>query len=107
MVPAVCISIHKSQGSEYSKVLAIWDNEKRLVSRNILYTAVTRAKESALTMSMFSEKKEEIEAFGKASIPKMVYKAFSYDANNNFIKVHSEVVLYEQLLNNYVNDNVM
>lgn len=107
MVPAVCISIHKSQGSEYSKVLAIWDNEKRLVSRNILYTAVTRAKESALTMSMFSEKKEEIEAFGKASIPKMVYKAFSYDTNNNFIKVHSEVVLYEQLLNNYVNDNVM
>ena len=58
-------------------------------------------------MAMFSDKKEEIEVFRKASIPKMVYKVFSDDTNNNFIKVHSEVVLYEQLFNNYANDNLI
>ena len=43
--PAFAITIHKSQGSEYSKLaLIIGDKDKRLLTRELLYTAITRAK---------------------------------------------------------------
>ena len=42
---AFAITIHKSQGSEYPAViLPIMTGPKKLLSRNLLYTAVTRAK---------------------------------------------------------------
>jgi len=43
--PAWALTVHKSQGSEYSAVvLACLDASPRLLTRSILYTAVTRAK---------------------------------------------------------------
>ena len=40
-----CISVHKSQGSEYpAVVLPLFSGPKVLMNRNLLYTAVTRAK---------------------------------------------------------------
>ena len=43
---AYAISIHKSQGSEYrAVVLSAWNASPYLLSRSILYTAITRAKE--------------------------------------------------------------
>ena len=43
---AYCISIHKSQGSEYPAVVApIMNQHYVMLQRNLLYTAVTRAKE--------------------------------------------------------------
>ncbi len=43
---AYCISIHKSQGSEYPAViLPIMIQQNRMLQRNLLYTAITRAKE--------------------------------------------------------------
>ncbi|MBR2473085.1 MAG: ATP-dependent RecD-like DNA helicase [Clostridia bacterium] len=43
---AFAITAHKSQGSEYRAVIIpIFDCPARLLSRNLLYTAVTRAKE--------------------------------------------------------------
>jgi len=45
MVPAYAISVHKSQGSEYpAVVLPILAQHYILLQRNLLYTAVTRAK---------------------------------------------------------------
>jgi exodeoxyribonuclease V alpha subunit len=42
---AYAVTIHKSQGSEYpAVVLPILDGPKLLFNRNLLYTAVTRAK---------------------------------------------------------------
>ena len=42
---AYCISIHKSQGSEYPAViLPIMLQQGRMLQRNLLYTAITRAK---------------------------------------------------------------
>ena len=44
--PAFAITVHKSQGSEYRAViLAAWGGSPYLLSRSVLYTAVTRAKE--------------------------------------------------------------
>ena len=42
---AYAITIHKSQGSEYpAVVMPIWPGPKMLMNRNLLYTAVTRAR---------------------------------------------------------------
>jgi len=44
--PAYAMTVHKSQGSEYRAViLSAWNGSPYLLSRSVLYTAVTRAKE--------------------------------------------------------------
>ncbi len=43
---AYAITVHKSQGSEYRAViLAAWNGSPYLLSRSVLYTAITRARE--------------------------------------------------------------
>ncbi len=39
-----CLSVHKSQGSEYNEVLILFPTGSELFGREVLYTAVTRAK---------------------------------------------------------------
>ena len=43
---AFCLSIHKSQGSEFSNVLALFPEGSEHFGRECLYTAITRAKKS-------------------------------------------------------------
>ena len=44
--PAYAMTVHKSQGSEYrAVVLTCWNGSPYLLSRSILYTAITRARE--------------------------------------------------------------
>lgn len=44
--PAFAMTVHKSQGSEYrAVVLSAWNASPMLLSRSILYTAITRARE--------------------------------------------------------------
>ncbi len=44
--PAYAITVHKSQGSEYRAViLSAWSGSAYLLSRSVLYTAITRARE--------------------------------------------------------------
>ena len=44
--PAYAITVHKSQGSEYrAAILAAWNGSEYLLSRSVLYTAITRARE--------------------------------------------------------------
>ena len=46
---AYCISIHKSQGSEYPVVILIVDqNTKRMLKQRLLYTAISRAKKKLI-----------------------------------------------------------
>ncbi len=51
--PAYAITIHKSQGSEYEHVLLLFPNIQREshLTREILYTAITRAKKTLLLVS--------------------------------------------------------
>ncbi len=43
---AYAITVHKSQGSEYRAViLTAWSGSPYLLSRSVLYTAITRARE--------------------------------------------------------------
>ena len=44
--PAYAMTVHKSQGSEYrAVVLCAWGGSPYLLSRSVLYTAITRARE--------------------------------------------------------------
>ena len=44
--PAYAMTVHKSQGSEYrAVVLCAWNGSPYLLSRSVLYTAITRARE--------------------------------------------------------------
>ena len=44
--PAFAVTVHKAQGSEYRAViLAALDGAPMLMTRGVLYTAITRAKE--------------------------------------------------------------
>ena len=44
--PAFAMTVHKSQGSEYrAVVLSAWNASPYLLSRSVLYTAITRARE--------------------------------------------------------------
>ena len=44
--PAYALTVHKSQGSEYRAViLPVWNGSAYLLSRSVLYTAITRARE--------------------------------------------------------------
>ena len=44
--PAYAMTVHKSQGSEYRAVILVtWNGSPYLLSRSILYTAITRARE--------------------------------------------------------------
>ena len=46
---AYAITVHKSQGSEYPVVIIpLYQNSPRLMTRNLLYTAVTRAREMVI-----------------------------------------------------------
>ncbi|MGH0551385.1 ATP-dependent DNA helicase, partial [Bacillus paranthracis] len=44
IVPAYAFTVHKSQGSEYSKVALFVDSQPKLNTNNLLYTGITRAK---------------------------------------------------------------
>jgi exodeoxyribonuclease V alpha subunit len=49
---AYCISVHKSQGSEYSDVIIVLDNSHFvLLSNQLLYTALTRAQKRCLIVA--------------------------------------------------------
>lgn len=51
--PAYAMTVHKSQGSEYRAViLTAWNGSPYLLSRNVLYTAITRARELLIIVGM-------------------------------------------------------
>ncbi len=45
---AYCLSVHKSQGSEYNDILLLAPEGSEVFGREVLYTAVTRARKSVL-----------------------------------------------------------
>ena len=56
---AFAMTIHKSQGSEYSKVIIpLPMGENRLLTKELLYTGITRAKASVVLYSNLRQLKE-------------------------------------------------
>ncbi|MDA3058273.1 ATP-dependent RecD-like DNA helicase [Campylobacter sp. VBCF_05 NA6] len=66
---AYAISIHKSQGLEYDKVkIVIPDEAKNLITHNIFYTAITRAKKYLEIYCSKETMEHIIDNFGRDSI---------------------------------------
>jgi exodeoxyribonuclease V alpha subunit len=53
METVFAMTIHKSQGSEYNKILVVFPNniDNKLLTRELLYTAVTRAKDELIVQA--------------------------------------------------------
>lgn len=81
---AYAVTVHKSQGSEFDCViLAAADVPERLCYRNLLYTAVTRAKKMLITVGRLD------------TVNRMIdneRKTLRYTGLCDFIKEHSNVV---------------
>lgn len=67
---AFCLSIHKSQGSEFEKVIALFPQGSEKFGREALYTAVTRAKkelqivgEESILRSMVEKRSQKVSGF--------------------------------------------
>ena len=59
---AYAVTIHKSQGSEYpAVVLPIFTGPRMLMTRNLLYTAVTRAKKCVTIVGIEPAVREMVE----------------------------------------------
>lgn len=62
VVPGYAITCHKSQGSEFEEVIIVLDSEKTLLlSSNLLYTAITRAKQKFEIMTTTRISKKELD----------------------------------------------
>ena len=49
LVPAYAITVHKSQGSEFdAAIIPVYGGNPMIMTRNLLYTAITRAKRAAV-----------------------------------------------------------
>jgi exodeoxyribonuclease V alpha subunit len=59
-----CLSVHKSQGSEYDHVVVLIPPGSEVFGREVLYTAVTRARSS---LQIFGDKEKIKEAVAKKS----------------------------------------
>ena len=66
---AYCYTIHKAQGTESSHVIILVDENEKLLNRNLIYTAVTRAKETCVLVG----KKENIDNAIKNNLSKNAY----------------------------------
>lgn len=63
---AYAMTIHKSQGSEFNQIAICFDKtNERLLSKELIYTAVTRAKQS---ISIYSTPQAILEAINKPTI---------------------------------------
>lgn len=79
---AYSISIHKSQGSEYPTALVVVTNEhQRMMSRNILYTGITRAKTKAILIYQDNALQSALSTDGNASRNSMLSEKIKYAWN--------------------------
>lgn len=59
--PALCLSIHKAQGSEFETVIALFPPGSERLGREALYTAVTRAKRQFIWVGAESTLREMVQ----------------------------------------------
>ncbi len=82
LVPAYAITVHKSQGSEFDAVIIpVFGGNPMLMTRNLLYTAITRAKRMAVIVGE------------KYTVKRMVendYIALRYSMLKNFLTAADE-----------------
>ena len=113
---AYALTVHKSQGSEFGTVILILPNPCRLLSREMLYTALTRQKNKVIVMHQgdraalkgfttdeFSESAGRLTNLLQAPMP--IYRKNRFfderlihlTARNEFVRSKSEVIIANHL----------
>ena len=119
---AYALTVHRAQGSEFGKVFLILPRNRRMLSREMLYTALTRQKEKvvilcegspmeliAMANDRFSETKTRFTNLFRAPNPKEFEKSY-LDANlihqterGELVRSKSEVIIADHLNRKRIN----
>jgi hypothetical protein len=119
---AYALTVHRAQGSEFGKVFLILPRNRRMLSREMLYTALTRQKEKvvilcegspmeliAMANDRFSETKTRFTNLFRAPNPKEFEKSY-LDANlihqterGELVRSKSEVIIADHLHRKRIN----
>ncbi|AZP96249.1 ATP-dependent RecD-like DNA helicase [Latilactobacillus curvatus] len=90
---AYCTSIHKAQGSEFEMVILPLVNQyQRMLKRNLLYTAVTRAKSLLILIgepSAFQKAAQELSANRQTTLKERIQSVFNGEQLSTAIKTAS------------------
>ena len=98
---AYAMSIHKSQGSEFPVViLPITKSSHRMLQRNLIYTAITRAKSKLILLGEFSAFQFAVKNTGTARKTYLVERFADLEAPQELI--HTPVDRLEKAMENYV-----
>src|SRR5699024_4648866 len=91
---AYCTSIHKSQGSEFEMViLPLVNEESRMLRRNLLYTAVTRAKRLLIMVgdrSAFERSIKDQSSERKTTLKQRIFTTFKIKVEETSDKSEKE-----------------
>ncbi len=77
--PAYAMTIHKSQGSEFGTVIATIPHDTRTLSREMLYTAITRAKKEVILIGSLKAIEEALTLKTNriSCLPEMIINRFT------------------------------
>jgi hypothetical protein len=119
---AYALTVHRAQGSEFKKVFLILPRNRRMLSREMLYTALTRQREKVIILcegpamelvslanDRFSETKTRFTNLFRAPNPKLFEKSY-LDANlihqterGELVRSKSEVIIADHLHRRKIN----
>jgi ATP-dependent exoDNAse (exonuclease V) alpha subunit len=119
---AYALTVHRAQGSEFGKVFLILPRNRRMLSREMLYTALTRQREKVIILcegpamelvslanDRFSETKTRFTNLFRAPNPKLFEKSY-LDANlihqterGELVRSKSEVIIADHLHRRRIN----
>lgn len=113
---AYCTSIHKSQGSEFEMViLPLVNEESRMLRRNLLYTAVTRAKRLLIMVgdrSAFERSIRDQSSERQTTLKERIYDTFKVTpkdeseeptSENNDQEPKEYILTMDMVMNNSIN----
>lgn len=111
---AYCTSIHKAQGSEFEMViLPLVNEESRMLRRNLLYTAVTRAKRLLIMVgdrSAFERSIRDQSSERQTTLKERIYDTFkvkrdvkSQDDETTPEKPQEYILTMDMVMNNAIN----
>jgi ATP-dependent exoDNAse (exonuclease V), alpha subunit - helicase superfamily I member len=111
---AYCTSIHKAQGSEFEMViLPLVNEESRMLRRNLLYTAVTRAKRLLIMVgdrSAFERSIRDQSSERQTTLKERIYDTFkverdvkSQDDETTPEKPQKYILTMDMVMNNAIN----
>ena len=104
--PAYAITIHKSQGSEFEHTFVVIPNKKALLSRELVYTALTRST-SQVTLFLQDDEANILENARKRSdiqtrltsifVSPENYKTFYEPKSGVFVRSKIEYIIFKEL----------